>query len=166
MLPLSHMGRLQQPCAEDEEIWVWNLSISHAQATPTPGFRGGPEPAPDADDGGYAELVHNVCAAEDIGRDKDNSMPHCRGPAFRLDHLQKTTGGTIKACGLDAMPPSAVYFILNGGSFGNSATTMPSGRLSWTTTTRPWPRIKTLFTWHWRRNRCKSDGCTREAVSI
>ena len=157
-------------------------NISEEQARPTPGFKGGAEPAPDADDGGYAELVHNVCTAEDIDRDKDNalagwmekadnlvrkyihlvteqssssdiaaslrnmavvkmmsaegrrvgvfytcqhagesdSMPHCRAPAFRLDHLQKMIGGTIKACGLDAMPPGAVYFIMNGGSFGNN----------------------------------------------
>ena len=157
-------------------------NVSEEQARPTPGFKGGAEPAPDADDGGYAELVHNVCTAEDIDKDKDNalagwmekadnlvrkyihlvteqssssdiaaslrnmavvkmmsaegrrvgvfytcqhagesdSMPHCRAPAFRLDHLQKMIGGTIKACGLDAMPPGAVYFIMNGGSFGNN----------------------------------------------
>lgn len=140
------------------------------------------ERAPDADDGGYADLVHNVCTLEDLERDKDNAlagwmekadnlvrkyihlvpeqnsgsdiaaslrnmsvvkmmsvesrrvgifytcqhagesdtMPHCRGPAFRLDHLQKLIAGSIKACDLDAMPPGAVYFILNGGSFGNN----------------------------------------------
>ena len=42
---------------------------------------------------------------------ESDSMPHCRAPAFRLDHLQKMIGGTIKACGLDAMPPGAVYTV-------------------------------------------------------
>ncbi|CAE7346753.1 bsp6IM [Symbiodinium sp. CCMP2592] len=152
------------------------------EATPRAAVTAGVHPDGDADDGGYTELVHNMCTAEDIEKDKDNalsawmekadnlvrkfihltvdcnsqteisealknmavvkmmgqdnkrigvfyacqhagesdSMPHCRIPAFRLDHLQKTIGGTIKAAGLDALPPGAVYFILNGGSFGNN----------------------------------------------